>query len=159
MCEQLALQFVRKWLGPFHIVNGMNRFDMSAVTRRFSNLPALHVECHSAEGSKSRNQYAKSAIDLRCANSAPKSFKCKTLRSASATATPEYSRVGQMISLSKSYEESGNRTDLHSPNLHPPIANHCIGPKGRRDIRRFAATWPTATAGRQAYRLHILMAQ
>lgn len=145
MCEQLTLHFVRKWLGPIHIVNGTNRFDMSAFSRWFSNLTALGVEGHSAESSTSRNQYAKSAIDLRCANSAPKSFKCKTLRSASATATPEYSRVGKMVSLSKSFEESGNRTDLHSPNLHSPIANHGIGPKGRRDIRRFAATWPIAT--------------
>jgi hypothetical protein len=63
---------------------------------------ALDAEGNSAEGSTSRNQYAKSAIDLRCANSDPKSFEGKTLRSAHATATAEYSKVGQMISFSES---------------------------------------------------------
>ena len=145
MCEQLTLQFVKKWLGPIHNVTGMIKFATASATSHLYTLMASDVEGHSAEGLTSRNQYAKRAIDLRCANSAAKSFKCKTLQSASATATPEYSRVGQMTSLSKSYEESGNRTDLHSPNLHPPIANHGIGPNGRRDIRRFAATWPKAT--------------
>ena len=61
MCEQLTLHFVGKWLGPIHIVNTMNRFDMSAVPRRVATLTALDAEGHSAEGSKSRNQYAKSA--------------------------------------------------------------------------------------------------
>ena len=61
MCEQLTLQFVKKWLGQIHIVNMMNRFDMSAVPRQVSTLTALDAEGHSAEGSKSRNQYAKSA--------------------------------------------------------------------------------------------------
>lgn len=44
MCEQLTLHFVRKWLGPIHIVNEMNRFDMSAVPRQVSTLMALDAE-------------------------------------------------------------------------------------------------------------------
>jgi hypothetical protein len=80
----------------------MNRFDMSAVTRQGFTLTALGVEGHSAEGSSPKNQYAKSAIGHRYFNIAPKSFTCKKLRSAGAAATPEYSNVGQMISLSRS---------------------------------------------------------
>ena len=44
MYERLTLHFVRKWLGPIHIVIEMNRFDMPAVTRQVSSLMALDAE-------------------------------------------------------------------------------------------------------------------
>jgi hypothetical protein len=91
-----------KGIEPIHIVNGMNRFAMSAVTRQVFILTALGVEDHSIEASKCRNQYAKRAVGPRYFNIAPKSFKRKTHPSAAATAAHENSSVGQIDSSPKS---------------------------------------------------------
>ncbi len=72
---------------------------------------------HSAEGLKPRNQYAKRAIDLRCADRAPKSFKCKTLRSARATATPEYSRLDRADRRYAAWWDSEGLPFVQGPNM------------------------------------------